>query len=198
MSDTINTNASRAAEADDPCVSLDDEPLIVVDDDDQVLGHETKVVCHNGQGLLHRAFSVFLFDQQGRVLLQQRSRGKRLWGGFWSNACCSHPRRREVLGDAVRRRCREELNVEPRFFDYLFQFRYQAPFGEAGSEHELCSVFVGRHEGPVRESANEIAEVKVVPWQELERDLEAHPARYAPWMETAWARMRRDFCSSRP
>src|SRR5580765_3582412 len=80
-----------------PRVSFDNEPLVLVNDTDDEIGFASKQRCHDGDGLLHRAFSVFLFSQNGEVLLQQRSEQKRLWPGAWSNSCCSHPRRGETL-----------------------------------------------------------------------------------------------------
>src|SRR6185503_4772968 len=108
-----------------PVVSFDDEPLVLVNDADEEIGFASKGQCHDGEGLLHRAFSVFLFSPEGEVLLQQRSSQKRLWPGAWSNACCSHPRRGEALDDAMRRRLREELSVEAEV-RFLFKFRYSA------------------------------------------------------------------------
>ena len=119
-------------------VSSEREQLILVDESDNEIGHLSKAECHDGQGVLHRAFSVFLFDSQGRLLLQRRSAGKRLWPGYWSNSVCSHPRRGESMALATERRVQEELGVTVEL-QYVYRFRYQVEFGEAGSEHELCS-----------------------------------------------------------
>ena len=81
-------------------VSFDNEPLMLVDSDDVVIGFEEKAAAHRGNGVLHRAFSIFLFNEQGEVLLQQRSALKPLWPEYWSNTCCSHPRRGESLTQA--------------------------------------------------------------------------------------------------
>ena len=80
-----------------PIVSFDTEDLILVDPQDQVQGHLNKAACHLGEGLLHRAFSVFLFNAEGELLLQQRSEQKKLWPLYWANSCCSHPRRGETV-----------------------------------------------------------------------------------------------------
>ena len=90
-------------------VSDDAELLILVDSQDQALGHLDKAACHDGSGILHRAFSLFIFNSQGQLLLQQRAANKRLWGGYWSNSCCSHPRKAETMQQAVSRRCEQEL-----------------------------------------------------------------------------------------
>ena len=127
-------------------VSFDDEPLMLVDPSDNVIGFEEKLNAHKGDGKLHRAFSIFLFNDLGEVLLQRRSELKPLWPGYWSNTCCSHPRRGETLEEATRRRLREELDLSAKL-TFLFKFEYQAQFENVGSEHELCSVFVGHVDG---------------------------------------------------
>src|SRR5947207_3387152 len=106
-------------------VSFEDEPLILVDGNDQELGFATKAACHDGVGLLHRAFSVFLFNPAGELLLQQRSAQKRLWPLYWANSCCSHPRRGESLPAAVERRTREELALATPLA-FVYKFVYQA------------------------------------------------------------------------
>ena len=98
--------------ANGPIVSSESDLLILVDQDDNTVGFLDKAACHDGKGVLHRAFSVFLLNSQGEILLQRRSLGKRLWGGFWSNSCCSHPRRGESVADAAKRRCQEELGIK--------------------------------------------------------------------------------------
>ncbi|MFV1958118.1 MAG: isopentenyl-diphosphate Delta-isomerase [Planctomycetota bacterium] len=173
-------------------VSFDDEPLILVDAENHVLGHESKVACHEGEGILHRAFSVFLFDGEGRVLLQQRAAGKPLWPLHWSNSVCSHPRRGETEEVATARRVREELGVEADL-EYLFRFRYHARYGDRGSERELCSVYLGRPRGEVKPNETEIADWKWIDVDELTRALEEDPDAYTPWFKMEWARIRTEF-----
>lgn len=175
-----------------PIVSFDDEPLILVDTNDRVLGHCSKAECHDGQGLLHRAFSVFLFDDAGRVLLQQRAATKRLWPGFWANSCCSHPRRGETMDNAARRRTGEELAVSTDL-TYLFKFVYQVPYQDVGAEHELCSVYVGRMRGTPRFNLHEIAAVQVVEPAALDAELRDKPGAYTPWLHLEWPRLRREY-----
>ncbi|HVS02847.1 MAG TPA: isopentenyl-diphosphate delta-isomerase, partial [Thermoanaerobaculia bacterium] len=93
-------------------VSFANEELILVDEDDREVGHLSKAEAHAGEGVLHRAFSVLLFDRRGNLLLQRRAGGKQLWPGYWSNSCCSHPRRGESMEVATRRRLAEELGVD--------------------------------------------------------------------------------------
>ena len=121
-------------------VSFDSESLILVDRDDTEIGTLSKRDCHNGEGVLHRAFSAFIFNADDELLLQKRAQDKRLWPGFWSNSCCSHPRRGESMAIATTRRLRDELNVEAEL-EYVYKFAYQADYGDAGAENELCHVF---------------------------------------------------------
>jgi isopentenyl-diphosphate delta-isomerase len=177
-----------------PIVSFDDEPLILVDADDNEIGYRSKAECHNGEGLLHRAFSVFLFNPEGELLLQQRSADKRLWPLYWANSCCSHPRRGEATEAAARRRTREELSLTASL-RYLFKFTYQVPFDTAGAEHELCWVFAGRAAGTPRVNANEIAATRFIAAEALDREIEAHPEIYTPWLRIEWPRLRAEHWS---
>ena len=172
-----------------PVVSFDDEPLVLVNEADEEIGFATKERCHDGDGLLHRAFSVFLFSPEGDVLLQRRSDQKRLWPGVWSNACCSHPRRGETLDGALRRRLREELSLETPL-RFLFKFRYQARYETSGAEHELCYVYAGLFTGQPAVNANEIAATTVMTATALDTDIASRPERYSPWLKLEWARMR--------
>jgi isopentenyl-diphosphate delta-isomerase len=172
-------------------VSFDDEPLILVDEHDRVQGYAPKGACHDGVGTLHRAFSVFLFDDEGHVLLQQRSADKRLWPLYWSNACCSHPRRGESVLEAAVRRTGEELALEARL-RFAFKFLYHAPFGEAGAEHELCSVFVGKVRGQAHFNPHEIAATRLMAPAELDGALADPSTPYTPWLRLEWPRLRRE------
>lgn len=172
-----------------PLVSFEDEPLILVDRDDRAVGYAKKRACHDGDGLLHRAFSVFLRSGDGRVLLQQRSLEKRLWPGYWSNACCSHPRRGESLELAVERRLREELGTRAEV-SFLFDFVYHARFADLGSEHELCHVFIGEAKGELLVNRTEIADIKWLTASELDRELTDNPDAYTPWLKLEWRRIR--------
>src|SRR5690606_32863661 len=92
-------------------VSDDSESLILVDENDNEVGTISKSEAHDARGVLHRAFSLFIFDDQGELLLQQRSPEKRLWAGYWANSCCSHPRAGENTDEAVHRRLEQELGM---------------------------------------------------------------------------------------
>ncbi|HLP44763.1 MAG TPA: isopentenyl-diphosphate delta-isomerase, partial [Candidatus Kapabacteria bacterium] len=107
------------------------DTLILVDGKDNIVGYLDKGGCHEGEGVLHRAFSIFIFNSRGQLLLQRRSAAKPLWPLFLSNSVCSHPRRGESYEEATHRRLKEELGIETRVF-FLFKFEYRASYGVIG------------------------------------------------------------------
>lgn len=169
-------------------VSSEDEMLVLVDGEDCATGFLDKAAAHDGEGILHRAFSLFIFNPQGQLLLQQRAADKRLWPGFWANSCCSHPRRGETMDEAIQRRLREELGLEC-VLEFLFKFQYQARYGEAGSEHELCHVFAGRSATTPCVNAAEIAAVRWIAPTDLSAEIAAYPERFTPWLKLEWQRV---------
>ncbi len=169
-------------------VSDDSESLILVDRDDNELGTLSKARCHDGEGVLHRAFSLFVFDTAGRLLLQRRAHDKRLWPGYWSNSCCSHPRAGESMDEAVHRRLVQELGIAATL-EFVYKFAYQARYGAAGSEHELCWVYAGVTTEPVQPNETEVAEWRFVDPEGLAAELDAHPERYTPWFRMEWERL---------
>lgn len=172
-------------------VSFDDEPLVLVDADDREIGYMDKASAHLGHGTLHRAFSLFIFNARGELLLQQRAAGKRLWPGFWSNTCCSHPRRGETLDSAIHRRLDEELGLRSDL-EFLFKFQYQAQFDADGAEHELCWVYAGRSGAQPRVNPNEISGLRWIAPQALDAEMAAQPEAFTPWFKIEWARIKRD------
>ena len=173
-------------------ISDQDELLILVDREDNELGFSSKAECHSGTGLLHRAFSVFIFNSSGQVLLQKRSEQKNLWPLYWSNSCCSHPRQGEQIENAAHRRMVEELSFDCELH-YLYKFFYQESFGKKGSEHELCSVFVGRFDGEISVNINEITDWKFIDTDELSRSIDQHPEKYTPWLQLEWLELKKNY-----
>ena len=173
-------------------IAADSEPLILVDETDREVGHLSKARCHQGRGVLHRAFSLLIFNGAGEWLLQQRAPSKRLWPLYWSNSCCSHPRRAETLEAAIHRRLYEELGLRcPLHF--LFKFQYQAQFDAAAAEHELCSVFIGRCTGPVNINRNEIVAWRWSTPEALQAEMTGPAAEsFTPWFVLEWERIWRD------
>jgi isopentenyl-diphosphate Delta-isomerase len=172
------------------------DALILVDEADREVGHMSKALCHQGSGTLHRAFSLLIFNFDGELLLQQRSASKRLWPLYWSNSCCSHPRRAETMESAIHRRLQEELGLRC-MLQFLYKFQYQAQFDAAGAENELCSVFIGRCGDPVRPDRSEVSAWRWIAPQSLQAELAGHSAdRFTPWFRMEWGRIWREHRSA--
>jgi len=179
-------SSGAAAELDTP------DTLILVDNNDNEVGAMEKVDCHLNDGILHRAFSVFLFNPDGELLIQQRSPQKMLWGGYWANSCCSHPRQGEDTLTAALRRINEELGVTCEL-RYLYKFVYQAKFGDVGSEHENCWVFAGHFDGELDINQDEISDWRFISPDELTREIAANGDSYTPWLKLEWERITADY-----
>jgi isopentenyl-diphosphate delta-isomerase len=173
----------------DTVVSFDDEPLILVDADDNEVGHLEKAAAHQGAGRLHRAFSLFVFDERGRLLLQRRAASKRLWPDYWSNTCCSHPRRGEDMTQAIHRRLDEELRMRCEL-QFLFKFQYHAQFDAEGAENELCWVYAGRSNDVPEHNRSEISALRYVEPAALDLEMSRSPRAFTPWFKLEWARIR--------
>jgi isopentenyl-diphosphate delta-isomerase len=171
---------------------MTEERLILVDPDDNILGYETKAKCHQGKGILHRAFSLFIFNRDKQLLVQKRSALKPLWPLFWSNSVCSHPRQDEMDIEAAHRRLKEEIGIDAPL-QFLFKFQYQASFKDIGSEHELCSVYIGKTAASIQANPEEIAQWRWLDLEELDREIRARPERYSPWFKLEWQRIKADF-----
>jgi isopentenyl-diphosphate Delta-isomerase len=173
-------------------LSVDSDALILVDDADRNIGHLSKALCHEGRGVLHRAFSLLIFNDRGELLIQQRAASKRLWPLYWSNSCCSHPRGDETLEIATRRRLLEELGISCAL-QFLYKFKYHAQFDPTGAENEMCSVFIGRSNGPIRVNSSEILDWRWISPETLHQEIAAHGGRkFTPWFMLEWSRIWRD------
>ena len=155
------------------------ETLVLVDDDDRSSGNAEKMDAHV-RGLLHRAFSVIIWDREGRQLLQKRAMAKYHSGGLWTNACCGHPRPGEDITSAAQRRLQEEMGFTCAL-ENLGTVQYQAVFDNGLSEHEIVHVLRGRYDGPV---VPDPSEADAFGWQTLEAirtDMTAAPERFSVW-----------------
>jgi len=173
-------------------VSFDSESLILVDPHDQEIGHLSKQDCHEGEGVLHRAFSLFIFNTEGKLLLQKRAPEKRLWPGYWSNSCCSHPRAGESMPEAVVRRLEQELGIRADL-QFIYKFIYQARFGTAGSENEFCWVYAGRGDETVVANSTEISDWRYLGADDVDRELDADPDSFTPWFRLEWRALRGEY-----
>ncbi len=173
-------------------VSFESERLILVDDQDNILGYKSKADCHDGEGILHRAFSLFIFNDKNELLLQKRAAGKRLWPMIWSNSCCSHPREGESYEYAAIRRLKEELGLETEL-DYLYKFKYHATWKNEGSEFELCSIYIGKSNDTPEVNKTEIDELRFISREELNKEFENNAKAYSPWFKMEWKEIRDKF-----
>ena len=165
-----------------------EQVVVLVNDQDETLGIASRLEAHSGFGLLHRAISVFLFNERGEVLMQRRHRGKSLWGGYWSNSCCTHPLPNEETLDCAVRRVGEELGVAAQL-TFQFKFKYQASFDEHSSEHELCSVYIGEIQCDPTVDPTEIEEWAWWTKEELDQKMAMEPNQFTPWSITEWKRL---------
>ena len=161
-----------------------EEFVVLVDTDDRERGTMEKMEAHR-RGELHRAFSVFVFDDHGRVLLQQRADGKYHSAGLWTNACCGHPRPGEGVEPAAARRAQEELGAALRP-EWVFSFEYRTVFANGMHEHELDHVFIALYNGPFAPHQDEVKDLRWCQPMELSAELDAHPARFTVWLKECW------------
>ncbi|HSA98405.1 MAG TPA: isopentenyl-diphosphate Delta-isomerase [Candidatus Nitrosotenuis sp.] len=163
-----------------------EELLILVDENDNPIGFEEKVKCHLPNGKLHRAFTVLLFDGDGKLLLTRRSSSKMLWPGDWDGTVASHPRKSETYVSSAERRLPEEIGAACKL-DYLFKFEYHVPYKNIGSENEICGTLVGHvsESFQTRLVPDEISEIRWMSSDELYSDMEKNPQIYCPWMVVA-------------
>jgi len=173
------------------------EEVILVDENDRAIGTETKLAAHRGEGRLHRAFSVFIVDERGRMLLQRRAEGKYHFGGRWTNACCGHPRPSEAVEDAASRRLWEEMRVSTEL-DWVARFTYHA-FDEGSQliENEIDHVFLGvLDQAGDMEITPDPLEASAFRWltlSEIDAELHADPEAFTPWFPLALRALREVF-----
>jgi isopentenyl-diphosphate delta-isomerase len=166
-----------------------EEQVILVDAADRPAGTMGKLEAHR-RGALHRAFSVFGFDAQGRLLLQRRADAKYHSGGLWTNTCCSHPRPGEDTAAAAVRRLREEMGMEFAVTP-VFTFLYEADFPNGLREHELDHVFFGTCTGEPRPDPAEVSAWRYVSLAELAAEVQDHPERFTAWLAICLPEVRR-------
>lgn len=165
---------------------MEDE-VVLVDADDRPVGTSPKLAAHRS-GLLHRAFSVFVFDAAGRLLLQQRSATKYHSAGLWSNTCCGHPRPGEDLVPAARRRLQEEMGFSCELAD-CFAFQYRCRFPNGLEEHEIDHVCLGRFDGPVSPDPSEVSHWEWMDVDHLLDKLRHEPALFSFWLTRSFERV---------
>ena len=157
--------------------------VILVDSNDVQTGTIEKMEAHR-LGLLHRAFSIFIFNSNGEFLLQQRAESKYHNGGLWTNSCCSHPLPGETVLNAANRRLCEEMgfttNLSP-----AFNFIYKATFDNGLTEHEFDHVFTGIYDGEMKVDKNEVSDYCYKKLKDIDDSLQTHPHKYTEWFKIA-------------
>ena len=156
--------------------------LILINKKDEIVGYENKEKCHRGKGILHRAFTVFVFNDRNQVLIQKRSRLKKLWPLFWESSCSSHPCRSETQLRVAKRRLKEELGINCSL-QTIGKFQYQAPYKNFGSENEVCAILVGKYNGDPKPDPKEVASWKWIEIKELQKNIDKNPKKYTPWLK---------------
>ncbi|MCH5599676.1 isopentenyl-diphosphate Delta-isomerase [Niabella ginsengisoli] len=162
-------------------MALHNDFVILVDENDNAKGTMEKMEAHQ-KGLLHRAFSVLLFNDKKEWLLQQRALDKYHCGGLWTNTCCSHPFPDEDILHAAKRRLKEEMGIEGEL-DKAFDFIYKASFKNGLTEHEFDHVFIGQFSDTPNINTQEVADWKYISLSDLKEDLQLHPEKYTPWFK---------------
>ena len=163
------------------------ELVILVDEFDNETGLMEKMEAHE-KAMLHRAFSVFIFNKDGDMLLQQRALTKYHSGGLWTNACCSHPRSGETTLHAATRRLQEEMGFSTTL-EKVFDFIYKAGFDNGLTEYEFDHVFVGRYDGPVQVNEAEVQAYQYRSMKSIHADLMAEKHHYTAWFTIAFPKV---------
>lgn len=163
------------------------EFVVLVDANDNDIGTMEKMEAHE-KAVLHRAFSIFLFNTKGEMLIHQRAFSKYHTPGLWTNACCSHPRMGETLQQATSRRLREEMGMEAEIHK-IFHFLYKADVGQGLIEHEVDHVFVGATDVLPNINREEVETYAYINLDELRTDIKLHPEKYTAWFKIAFDRV---------
>jgi isopentenyl-diphosphate Delta-isomerase len=161
--------------------------IILVDEQDVQTGTMDKMEVHQ-KAMLHRAFSVFIFNEKGEMLLHKRADKKYHSGGLWTNACCSHPRPGEETLTAAQLRLQEEMGFKTEL-KKAFDFIYKAPFENGLTEYEFDHVYYGIYDGDIVPNAEEVSDYCFKPVDEIKSSIQSHPQKYTEWFKIAFPKM---------
>ncbi|MXV38181.1 isopentenyl-diphosphate Delta-isomerase [Flavobacteriaceae bacterium Ap0902] len=157
------------------------DKVVLVNESDDPLGVMEKQEAHIA-GVLHRAFSVFIYNDKGELLIQRRAMHKYHSPGLWTNTCCSHPRQGETYEEGAKRRLMEEMGFTTDL-EYLFDFVYKADVGQGLTEHELDYVFTGTYNQDPEINPEEVASYQWIKLEDLKKDMTTHPEKYTAWFK---------------
>jgi isopentenyl-diphosphate delta-isomerase len=161
--------------------------VILVNELDQPIGKMEKMEVHQ-KGLLHRAFSIFIFNSKGEMLLQQRASNKYHSPDLWTNACCSHPMPDESIPEAAHRRLQEELGFDAKL-ETAFHFIYKTPFENGLTEHELDHVLIGYYDGPINPNPMEVKDYCYMKPEAIASSMATHEHKYTVWFRIAFPKL---------
>ncbi len=170
--------------------------VILVDEMDRPLGTMGKMEVHQ-KALLHRAFSVFIFNEKGEMLLQKRAANKYHSAGLWTNACCSHPRPGSNTMEAAVQRLQEEMGFVT-VLEKVFDFIYKTPFDNGLTEYEFDHVFIGTYGGNVDPDPMEVADYCFMPVDEIKNSMQSHADKYTAWFKIAFPKIEDYIASTAP
>lgn len=161
--------------------------VILVNENDEAVGTMEKIAAHR-KALLHRAFSVFIFNRKGEMLLQQRASNKYHSPNLWTNACCSHPMPGEETIDAAHRRLVEEMGFDTEL-EHAFSFIYKTPFDNGLTEHELDHVFIGHYDGIINPDETEVRDFTFMKMEAIKQSMDIHNHKYTSWFTIAFPKL---------
>lgn len=167
---------------------MDNGQVILVDEKDNPVGVAEKMEAHQ-KGILHRAFSIFIFNANGEMLLQKRALNKYHSAGLWSNACCSHPAPGEETDKAAAKRLKEEMGFTAPV-KKIFDFIYKAEFENGLTEYEFDHVYVGEYNGAVEMNSNEVMDHRWEGMEELERSFKSKPREFTFWFKLVFPQIK--------
>ncbi len=161
--------------------------VILVDERDEPIGTMEKLEVHQ-KALLHRAFSIFIFNAAGELLLQKRAEKKYHSAGLWTNTCCSHPQPGQETLAAAEIRLKEEMGISARLIK-AFDFIYRSAFENGLTEYEFDHVFIGKYDDAISPDSDEVSDYCFKSMQEIKNALQTHPEKYTEWFKIAFPKL---------
>ncbi|MEK6922332.1 MAG: isopentenyl-diphosphate Delta-isomerase [Nanoarchaeota archaeon] len=167
------------------------EKVILVNKNNRIIGTEEKIKAHQ-EGKLHRAFSIFIFNSEGELLLQKRAKSKYHSEDLWSNTVCGHPKPKEKIEGAIHRRLKEEMGFDCKLIK-AFCFRYKTKFDNGLIENEYDCVFIGKYDGKPQPNPKEVIDCKWIPLTRLKEDIFKNPQKYTYWLNKVLKKIKYNF-----
>ena len=160
---------------------MKDKKIILIDEKDNKIGEEEKIKAHI-EGKLHRALTIFIFNDERKLLITKRANDKMLWSDIWEASCSTHPYENEIYVEAGERRLKEELGISCKL-KYLKKFQYKSKYKNIGYENEVCALLVGKFNGEIKPNLKEVSDYNWILIDDLEKAIEKDKENYAPWLK---------------